>query len=640
MRMNSRALGRPLVACMVAGAMSLSVAACGTSSKTSSSSAGKSSSASSASSTSLYGALPASGGTPTTGGTLTVGFTTGATPLYIMPIYPAADASAYGISQFDNEMFPPLYNGPNGKIQEIDPAVSIADLPIYSDGDKTVTIKIKPGYTWTNGAPVDANDVVFDVDLTKAAVKLSAANVAAFSPGLYPSNVRSISATSKYTVVMHLTKGYNPGFFLNDQLTSVNPIPSTDWNIDKAGGPHLSFTSLANDEKIYTYLNKLSGSIATFGTNPLWKDSDGPFVMKSFNTTNSSFVLDANPKFGGQKPHIAAYAGVTYTGTTPEVDALKSGTLDIGTLDTTQLGVVPSLKSAGYSVFGYPDLGWTGAFINFKDTSDHFGDVAKQLYFRQALAHLEDQSAYVKGIFKGAAGAAYGPVPSVPVTAFTPTDAVQTDYPFSTSAAESLLKDHGWKIVPNGTDTCMKAGSGAGECGAGIPAGTPLKFEWAYLDPSVQAFQSLESEAIASEAKTIGIDIQLESKAFNFMVASFDDANPASAKYDSQWGVSYFGGYTDDFYPTQNSIFNTGGSYNQGDYSSPEADKLISASVNGANAKDVTAEASYLTANIPALFFPNPDLVYAVSNKVGGPADPFLDLTQYDVFAQYLWIKK
>ena len=42
---------------------------------------------------------------------------------------------------------------------------------------------------------------------------------------------------------MHLTQAYNPGFFLNNQLQDTNnvyPLPSTDWNVAAAGGPHLT----------------------------------------------------------------------------------------------------------------------------------------------------------------------------------------------------------------------------------------------------------------------------------------------------------------------------------------------------------------------------------------------------------------
>jgi peptide/nickel transport system substrate-binding protein len=67
---------------------------------------------------------------------------------------------------------------------------------------------------------------------------------------------------------------------------------------------------------------------------------------------------------------------------------------------------------------------------------------------------------------------------------------------------------------------------------------------------------------------------------------------------------------------------------------------LIHNSVYGTSATAVTDEASYLAQNLPALFYPNNDLLIAVNNKVGGPADSFLALTAYQTFPQYWYIKK
>src|SRR6185437_8214512 len=211
----------------------------------------------------------------------------------------------------------------------------------------------------------------------------------------------------------------------------------------------------------------------------------------------------------------------------------------------------------------------------------------------------------------------------------------------SPAKAVALLKSHGWNVVPNGQTTCAKAGSGPGECGAGIPKGTPFKFTWYYIPASETPSASLESEAFASSAKqAAGIDIQLQSKTFNYLIANFNDADPSMKKNQNAWGVVNFGGFTDSYYPTQNSIFNTTGVYNIGGYSDKNADTLINNSVFSSNPKAVTTEASYLTRQIPVLFFPNTDLIWAVSNKVGGTSQSFLALTQYALQAQYWYLNK
>ena len=91
--------------------------------------------------------------------------------------------------------------------------------------------------------------------------------------------------------------------------------------------------------------------------------------------------------------------------------------------------------------------------FNFKDTTDDWNKVIDQLYIRQALAHLVDEEGYIKGFFHGAGAQAYGPVPSVPESPFTPSNATKPVYPFSVTAAVNLLAAHGWTVT-SAAPTC------------------------------------------------------------------------------------------------------------------------------------------------------------------------------------------
>lgn len=633
--------GMALGAALSAGALLL--AACGSSS-TAKSSTSKSHTSTAAQTTGLYGALPPSGGTPASGGTVTVAELTGSTPTYIWPLVPSADSSVYTIDVFQDIMWEPLYWSPVGATVTLNKALSLAHSPVFTNGDKTVTITMKPGYTWSaNGAPVDANDVAFFVDLVKAAIsgKNASANWNNFTPGFFPQNVKSMKVTGKYTIQFNLTRAYNPGYFFDDQLGLLYAFPDTYWNVDSANGPHLTdWSNPSVAMKIYTYLAKQGGTVSTFGTNPLWKDVDGPYVIQSFNSTNGSYVQVPNPKYGGPQKARVTVDAEDFTSGQAALNELKAGTLDFagfsGTVDPSEL---PQLKTlAGYSTFGLPDFGFQAAFFNFKDTTDHFNKVIAQLYVRQALAHLEDQPGWVasKGLLDGAGGVDYGPVPAVPPSEYAPANATQNPYPFSVADAKQLLSSHGWKIVPNGTDTCVKPGTGAGECGAGIPAGTPLIINWQYANqpPLTQAL----TEAYAGDAALAGVKLTLSSKTFNFLIQNDDD--PSAPSNDSKWGVVDFGGFTQSLYPTTNDIFNTSGDYNEGGYSNSEADTLIHDSVYGSNPKAVSNEASFLTDNLPVLFQPNPDVLTVIKDTIGGTADSFLTTTQDTFTPQYWYLKK
>jgi peptide/nickel transport system substrate-binding protein len=590
----------------------------------------------------LYGKLP-SAGTPTNGGTITFGQLSGSTPDFIVPIVPSADSSTTTF-QWIYQMYLPLYNTQTyGSRPGIFYDQSVANKPTFSDGNLTITIPLKHGLKWSDGKPVTAQDFLFDIALIKAAVKENAANWGAYTPGTFPDVLKSIQASDPYTVVMHLSKAFNPSFFLYNVLgVQLAPLPSSDWNIASPGGPHLDWNDPANAKKIWDFLNKQASALGTYGSNPLWKVVDGPFVLSSWSPVTSSWTLTANPSYtGAAKPRIHAVQGVTYTGVTPMLNAMLSGSLDVASVDFSQLASVPNLKSNGYSVFGLPSFGWAGPVWNFKDKAGHFDKIVAQLYFRQAMMMLQDEPAIIRGIYHGAAGLAYGPVSAVPTSAFVPSNAVKPSYPYDPAKAVALLKAHGWHVVPNGQTTCQNAGSGPSQCGAGIPAGTPLSFTWATQTAASGPYVSLTDEAITSAAKQYaGINIHLFQKTFNYISTNYNDADPSMAKFNNDWGVENYSGFVDNPYPTQHNIFDTTGSYNSGGYSDPQADALIRASVYSSDPNAVTKEAYYLGQTLPALWGANYDYIWAVSKRIGGTPGSLLALTQYTFWPQYLFIKK
>jgi peptide/nickel transport system substrate-binding protein len=98
-----------------------------------------------------------------------------------------------------------------------------------------------------------------------------------------------------------------------------------------------------------------------------------------------------------------------------------------------------------------------------------------------------------------------------------------------------------------------------------------------------------------------------------------------------------FGGFTDSTYPTQLGVFNGPGSLNEGDYNNPEANALINASVSSGDPTAVKAEASFLTANQPGLFQPNPDGIVVWKDNISGPVASFSSLTQFALNPEFWW---
>ena len=162
-----------------------------------------------------------------------------------------------------------------------------------------------------------------------------------------------------------------------------------------------------------------------------------------------------------------------------------------------------------------------------------------------------------------------------------------------------MLKANGWNVTPNGTDTCAKAGTGSGECGAGIPAGTKLAFNLIYnTTPPIPS----RSRTWPRTRRQAGIEIALSGSNFNFMIQNYNDS--ASPANENKWAMEDFGGETNSTYPTQFGFLNTGGSAQIGDYSDPQADALINASITSTDPAAVTAEASFFTMQVPVLWQP------------------------------------
>ncbi len=578
-----------------------------------------------------FGAIPAESGTPHAG-TVSFAETPGGSPSWILPIVTAAEDSVFNTFDFDYEMWRPLYWPDEGASPAIDPALSLAKPPVWSNGDKTMTITMNPSYKWSDGQRVSARDVAFDIDLIKAAVKENVSNWGGYIPGYFPDDVASVSTPAEGTLVLSLTSAVNPAWFYEDQVAELQPMPAHAWAKASANGPILDFSNPANAKKIYDYLVTQSKATTTWAANPLWGLVDGPYRLTSFNSASGANTMTANPAYGGPASHqIKALKEVPFTSDATEFSALQAGAIDVGYVPAADLAQVAQVRSNGHNVFGYPDFGWSYAVYNFKDSTGDFNHIVAQLYFRQAMAHLQDQQAYIKSFMHGAGSQDYGPVPPLPASQYTPGNAGDA-YSFSLPAARNLLASHGWKVTTGGTDSCVKPGSGAGQCGVGIPAGTRLAFSLIYNTGSTLIGQ--EVGALASEARQAGIAITLVSSSFDYIIAN--DDNPAAPQNTNKWAMEDFGGFTQSTYPTTFTVFNTQGTSNLGSYSSPQADQLINASVNGADPTAVKNEAAYLTAQQPALFQPNTDEVFAWNKMISGPPDSFANLTQY-YFTPEVW---
>jgi peptide/nickel transport system substrate-binding protein len=611
-----RAKRRAMSAAAVVVVGAMVVAGCGSSSKSSKGTSGSGTTSPAATTPPVTAAK----GTIVRGGTVTMAESPGTPPNYIFPMSPSQNYSVYN-TDMQTLLYRPLYYFGENDSSSIDYNKSVGQKPIMQDGGKVASVKLND-YTWSDGEKVDARDVVFWMNLLKA----EKANWAAYVPGYFPDDVVSVTMPDGPTgnvVDFKFNKKYNATWITYNELSQITPMPiawdktSASAKTPTASQANLPDTTTAGAKAVYTYLTTAAKSISSYVSSPLWTVIDGPWKLQQW-TSQGLITMVPNTKYTGtDKPYISKFVYTPFTSDTAEFNELRSSSKNI------QIGYVPyedvdkdaSVRTEGYNVLDvyYWGLFYTG--LNFKNPTA--GKLFNQLYIRQALADLQDQLGWDKAFFSNVASAQYGPIPLEPTNPFIDSFAKTNPYPFSISAAEALLKAHGWTVNSGGTDSCAKPGTGAGECGAGVTAGQKLDLT-ADVSDGVQATVD-QWDDYKQDAAKAGVQITLS-------LASFDTTYAETTNTQTKWEMVGGNGwtYSPDFYPTGEQLYLTGAAANEGTYSSAEANKLIEATLTAspADSQDsLNAYQDYMVKNLPVLWGPNVGTIVTVAKNLGGTAD-------------------
>jgi peptide/nickel transport system substrate-binding protein len=559
---------------------------------------------------------PKSSGTAVSGGTATFALPPSTTPNYIFPLTPASSFSVVSIDNLQELMFRPLYwfggTGAQGTSPAVNANLSVGDLPVYSNGGKTVTITVK-AWKFSNGSTANARGVVFWMNLLKAAVKASPANYGGYVPGLFPDNVVSYKATGPQTVVMQLKQGYSSQWFTYNELSQVFPLPAA-WDVTKAGqAPGNYDQTPAGALKVYNYLSGAAKDVGSYATNPLWKIVDGPWKLAAFNSTGlAKFTYNTAYSGPAAAKHVTTFIEQPYTSDSSEFSTLAAGgTIDYGYIPAQDITQKARLASAGYDFTPWYDWGFDYAPINFN--SNTLGYAFRQSYVRQAIQETYDQVADIKAFYAGYGSPTVGPVPTFPTNPDISSLEQHDPYTFSTSAAKTLLTSHGWKII-SGVATCESSSA----CGAHVTVGTKLVINMPYASGSLSLTQELDQ--LKSDAAKAGIDFVLSSEPFDTVIGDTSVCKMGSPA--CKWEIDNWGGgwvYSPDYLPTGEELFQTAASANYGSYNDPTADKLIATTTTSSAASGMFAYENYLVKSIPVLYQPNPAYALSeISTKLGG----------------------
>jgi peptide/nickel transport system substrate-binding protein len=551
-----------------------------------------------------------SSGAAAAGGSATFALPPNATPNWIFPLATPGHLASYN-SSIQAEMWLPLYayDSTSGTLA-YNSAISSAEQPVYSNGDKTVTVTLR-NLTWSNGKKVTSRDVQFWYNLVKA----NKSQWGAYSAGEMPDDIKSFTIVSPSTFRLDLTQAFNPGWFTGNQLSLITPLPQAAWDTEGGKVGNYDLTT-AGAKKVYSYLTGASGKIAGYDGSPLWKVTDGPFDLRSWNTGGTVVLAKSATYHGAEAARLNSVTFDPFTSDQAEFDSLRSGGIDYGYVPISDLSQEKLLQAEGYKV--EPWVGWAVSYIPFNFNNPAMGPVFKQLYVRQALQQAVDQKTIVNDVWSGEATAGYGPVPQTPVSQYLSATQKNNPYPYNLAKAKSLLTSHGWTVPASGSATCTKPGSAGSECGAGIAAGTKLAFTIISESGSTETTNMMQE--LQSSFGQIGATLSVKQAPLNTVLNDSAICKPSQAA--CSWQLSFFGTQGSWYfnpYPSGEQIFETGAGVNLGSYADAQATKLIQQTTTSGLASAMQAYSAYLAQNLPVLWVPNPDYqVSAIKNTLGG----------------------
>ncbi len=569
-------------------------------------------------------------GTPVNGGTAYFAEQPLTPPNYIFPLVSGEYYSEANTADLQTLLYRPLYWFGDRGNPTADYALSLGDAPVYSDHDRVVTITLKPN-RWSDGEIVGARDVGFWINLLKA----DKADWASYVPGGFPDNVTSWKAVGTRTIRLTLNGSYNPIWYTNNELSQITPLPIA-WDRTSASSPppkpaaaHLPDTTTTGAKAVYNFLNAQAKQVSSYASSPVWSVVDGAWRLTQL-TASGQAAFVPNPHYTGpNKPRLARFVELPFTSSTAEFSVIKAGSatgdgtgggsqISVGYIPDNDLPQDPALKQQGYRLVTDQPYGFDYFEPNFNNPQ--VGPILKQLYFRQAFQHLVDQPGWIHAFYNGLAVPTYSPVPAEPRNPYSNAQAKVDPYPFSISAAKSLLSAHGWKIAPGAVTSCARPGTGASQCGAGIPAGKQLVFTMLY--PNGTPYTDNAMADLQSKASEVGIKISLKevtTSAIDRTIEPCRSSSPACSWQLGNYGPSWI--FEPDHYPSGEEIFQTGALGNVNNYSEPAIDKLIKATTTTPAAHAQSALDAYADAvrtQLPDFWQPAPGTMLTVQSNLEG----------------------
>ena len=571
---------------------------------------------------------------PRKGGVVTWACAPGFPPAVIFPFTPAERMGTRNILEFQALMYRTLYFFGSDGTPEVDYANSIGEPPQWSEDGRTVTVRVKP-WKWSNGETLCADNVLFWVNL----MKVKGHRYGEYVPGYFPDNLTAYGKVAEDTVFFTFDRVYSRRWVLMNQLSMITPLPRA-WD-RTADGPANASGDLADVEAVYDYLMAEQGDICAEGNehrtrwadSPVWSIVSGPWRLKSYTIEGVVTFVPNEHYSGPNKPYLDEFRQIPMFSDDEEYATLAAGP------DRVQVGYLPlsfaSEPTTDPAVGGanpldehyrlVPQVAFCVRYfaLNYNNPTVA-GKIFAQPYFRQALQSTLDQDGAVRDIYQGYAYRQNGPVPMLPRTDLVSPRQREGAWPlpFDVERARQLLSDNGWDTSTTPA-VCVDPGTGPGQAGAGIPAGTRLSVLLRYVEGR-PALTRLMTKFRADAARA-GIDVRLEEVYGSVLVA--EDA-PCVPGPDSPclWEMCCWNGGWVYHHPTGEILFRTDAGGNFGHWTDPVADALIDRTVTTDDLDAMYEFQDYIAEHVPVIFTPNfPLRLFEVVRTLHGfgPINPF-----------------
>ncbi len=332
-----------------------------------------------------------------------------------------------------------------------------------SEDKLTYTFKIRQGVKWHDGAPFTSADVVFSYK-TIMDPKVDAPQLRS-----YYQEIRDVEAIDDYTVKFTYARPY----FL--ALEFCGGMPIVPKHIFEKGD---------------------------FNTNPAGRSpvGTGPFKFVKW-TTGREVVLEKNPDYWGEKPHLNRIVFRIITDSSVALQVLKRQELDVASLtpiqwekQTNSPDFEKHFDKFSYFTPNYSYIGWNSKRPFFADKR-----------VRTALTHLVNRELILDKVMYG-----LGAIVTNPFYINSPEyDKSIEPIPYDPAAARKLLEEAGW--VDHDND--------------GIRDKDGVKFSFEFLIPGGSETGEKIATILKEELDGIGIDMTIRKTEWAVFTTRLNERN-------------------------------------------------------------------------------------------------------------------